>query len=239
MKINIKKKDRISFKSVSSKTLLGANIIPLIGVMFFGWTLFSIMFLYWLENVVIGFFNVIRMMKAEGIPPKDIKMNGKPATTAMKGIFIIFFIIHFGIFTAVHGMFVFVLFGSATEPGFSQTIPWSEVASQDISILGITIALIMMIISHGISYRSNYIIKKEYKKISTAEQMFKPYGRVMVMHFVIIIGAFIIMGMGYSVISASILIIIKMLIDLFTHNGEHTKITIRGIESNNLSVNKS
>gem|GEM_PF-6606259 len=40
----------------SAGVLITANLIPLMGVLFFGVDLFSIIFLFWLESVIIGFF---------------------------------------------------------------------------------------------------------------------------------------------------------------------------------------
>jgi len=46
--------------SRSAIVLLVANAIPVIGVLFFGWSLLTILVLYWLENGIIGFWNVPR-----------------------------------------------------------------------------------------------------------------------------------------------------------------------------------
>ncbi|MES1203719.1 MAG: DUF6498-containing protein, partial [Pseudomonadota bacterium] len=42
------------------------NAIPVFGVLFGGWSAFALMLLYWLENVIIGVFNVARMI-ASGV----------------------------------------------------------------------------------------------------------------------------------------------------------------------------
>ena len=49
----------------SLTALVIANAIPLVGVLFIGWTVFPLVFLYWLENVVIGGFNVAKL----SLPP--------------------------------------------------------------------------------------------------------------------------------------------------------------------------
>ena len=41
--------------------LVAANAIPLYGVAFAGWDAFSIVLLYWAENLIIGFYNVLKM----------------------------------------------------------------------------------------------------------------------------------------------------------------------------------
>ncbi|MBU2235944.1 hypothetical protein KKA01_02710, partial [Patescibacteria group bacterium] len=157
---------------------------------------------------------------------QGLKVFGKQARTAAKFGFVMFFIFHFGFFTFVHGIFVFAIFGIGPSAVNQGPVPWSEITWPEASILGIFFALLMLIISHGISYRKNYIKNEEYKKVSLVQQLFRPYGRVITMHLVIIISAFVIAGLGYTIFAATILVAIKTVIDLFTHNKEHTKMSM-------------
>lgn len=50
----------------SAILLLVANLIPLIGVLFFGWSLLTILVLYWLENGIVGLWNVPKIILAQG-----------------------------------------------------------------------------------------------------------------------------------------------------------------------------
>ena len=80
--------------------------MPLVGVVAFHWTVFSVILLYWFENVVIGAFNVLKMAFAN---PRSL------ASDALKLFLIPFFIVHYGIFAFVHGMIILALFGHATS----------------------------------------------------------------------------------------------------------------------------
>ena len=44
--------------------LVAVNLIPLFGVLFLGWGLFPIMVLYWLENGIVGLFNLPKIALA-------------------------------------------------------------------------------------------------------------------------------------------------------------------------------
>src|SRR5256885_4085854 len=79
-----------------------ANLTPLIGVLLHHWTVFAVVLLYWSENVIVGGFNVLRMLIAR--PQQGLAW-------AMKAFLIPFFCIHYGMFTFVHGVFVFLLLG--------------------------------------------------------------------------------------------------------------------------------
>ena len=46
--------------------LVLANLLPLVGVVFLGWSLLTVLLLYWLENGIVGAYNVARMALAGG-----------------------------------------------------------------------------------------------------------------------------------------------------------------------------
>src|SRR4029079_18966312 len=52
--------------SRSAIALVIANAIPLIGVLFFGWSLLTILVLFWVENGIVGLWNVPRILMARG-----------------------------------------------------------------------------------------------------------------------------------------------------------------------------
>jgi hypothetical protein len=57
---------RISWLQPSVIALVLANLVPLGGVFLFHWEVFPLLFLFWLENVVIGILNVVKMLLACG-----------------------------------------------------------------------------------------------------------------------------------------------------------------------------
>jgi hypothetical protein len=70
--------------SRSAVLLVVANAIPLIGVLFFGWSLWTILVLYWLENGIVGFWNVPKIILAHGsvIPSlPELPPDAAPAAT--------------------------------------------------------------------------------------------------------------------------------------------------------------
>jgi len=49
-------------------------------------------------------------------------------------------------------------------------------------LLGFAFSLLSMFVSHGISFYTNYLGKKEYENKTLIEVMYSPYPRVIVMH---------------------------------------------------------
>ena len=72
------------------------------GVLFFGWQVFELVFLYWLENVVIGIFTFLKFV---------VRRYEHGVELVLPFFFAPFFLVHYGGFTAGHGIFVFALFG--------------------------------------------------------------------------------------------------------------------------------
>ena len=201
--------------------LIAANLIPLVGVLFFEWNVWMILILYWLENGVVGAFNILKMLKAEGAPGEssmNMRMNGRPVNEVGKAGLIPFFVIHYGIFWVVHGVFVFMLplFGSMGSDPADMTVGFEP--------LTIPFALLALTISHGVSYRFNFIKGGEYRRVSAAEQMFAPYGRLVVLHVTIIIGGMAIAFTGAPAAAVAILVILKTALDVGFHLAEHRKV---------------
>ncbi|MFA6097825.1 MAG: DUF6498-containing protein [Candidatus Paceibacterota bacterium] len=205
-----------SKKDTSSFSLIVSNLAPLFGVIFFEWNLFSVIFLYWSENTVIGFYNIFKILMAKESDTgekmsvlraggMEIPMKSKVNTYGHGKITIaVFFIFHYGMFVLIHGVFVLGFFGKLGNP--------SE---------GFLYVLFFLLLSHGFSFFENFIGKKEYLKTSPGRQMFQPYARVFVMHFVILVGGIVTMALGAPIFALLILIILKTIVDLLYHIEEH------------------
>jgi hypothetical protein len=214
---------------VAVAALILANLVPLVGVLWFGWDVWGILIIYWLENGIYGLFNVLKMRKAEG--PEDespraaadtrrrlngFKVNDRSPSGTSKAALIPFFIMHYGIFWVVHGLFVLTLplfdfTGTDGEPDFGTTL----------NPLAIVFVLVCLVISHGLSYVFNYIGRGEYLRTTAAAQMFAPYGRLVVLHVTVIIGAMAISVTGAPAAAIVVLVLFKTALDLGLHLAEH------------------
>jgi len=197
--------------------LVAANMLPLLGVLFFGWSVFPVMALFWLENVIIGAWNVPRM-----------------ATQLLRGqwgaLFLIpFFTVHYGLFCAIHGLFVMGIFGH------DQPIPGGKIEASPLAAFTLMGRLIEadpalwwaaagMIASHGVSFLVNFLGSGEWKRVDAGTLMFAPYRRVVVLHFTILAGAGAIGLLGAPVWGLVVLVIIKTVVDAAAHLAERKRL---------------
>ena len=203
-----------AFTFPSAILLILVNLLPVYGVIFLNWNPFDVILLYWTENIVIGMFNFFRMLFAQGKSASLMVSSnlgvGMPGGFLMNLGLGIFFLFHYGMFTLVHGVFVGVLV-------FPKT---TFFLNGDFS--GIGIFMLALTISHGFSFLYNYIWKKEYLERNVQQQMMAPYGRIIVIHMTIILGAFVSMFLpSYTII---VFVIIKIIVDLGAHMKAHTNV---------------
>ena len=192
----------------SSLALVAANLVPLYGVLALGWKVAPIMVFYWTENLVIGFFNVLKMSRAEGsVDDSRMTLNGRPVTQDSRRALILFFAVHYGFFTLGHGVFVMVMFSPALGNAAAE----------------LALALLVLSISHGYSYRRNFIGRGEYRNASFAGLFWQPYARVIIMHVTIIVGGALAASMGMPLGALLVLVGLKTAIDLVAHWLERKK----------------
>lgn len=196
----------------SALALVAANLVPLVGVVAFGWTVFSIILLYWCENVVIGAINVLKMIFAQ---PKSL------AADAIKVFLVPFFCVHYGMFTFIHGAFVLFLFG---PHDFARGFPSPATFAAAIRTAGVGWGVVAIAASHGFSFFHNYLFTGEYRTASPQQLMAQPYARVVVLHLAILGGGFLTMAMGAPAAALVILVVLKTAIDLKAHLAERRKL---------------
>jgi len=234
--------------SRSALALIVANLIPLVGVLFFGWSLWTILAVYWAENGIVGVWNIPKILLAQGtLLPGRVGVGYRawavrPMPGAGRVAMAIFFAIHYGMFWLVHGFFVLALpsFMGFTHAFSDGLLPPTSVGGLvpgleplgdpsvanagafgvlDWSAVGT--AAIGLFISHGVPFFVNYLWGGEYRTQTAAFQMFAPYGRLVVLHVTIVLGGFVLAFLGAPFLLLVILVVLKTVLDLRFHLREH------------------
>ena len=130
----------VALKNPSSWTLIAVNLGLILAVVVWKWSIFDIVFLYWVENLIVGAINVLKMLFCSpnlasitnGASSEEIaalteqagiskqltntftKWAPIRASWGAKLFLIPFFIVHYGMFCYGHGVFVFSLFSDNT-----------------------------------------------------------------------------------------------------------------------------
>jgi hypothetical protein len=179
--------------------LLGANMVPLLGVLLLDWSVGDIMLLFWLESAIVGFFNILKMFRIAG---------------PMVIFYSLFSIGHFGAFMAVHLMFIFSLFIDSS----GQSVSLAEMAE---IFRNLWPAIVALVISHGFSFIENFLGQQEYRTRNIGEQMSQPYARIITMHMTLIIGGFLLLALNSPALALCLLIALKTAADGKAHVKAH------------------
>lgn len=215
---------RVTSSVTAVVALVVANLVPLIGALWFGWNVWTILIIYWLENGIVGVFNVLKMRRAEGTETTgraSWTVNGRPAASLSRAALVPFFVMHYGMFWLVHGLFVLVMpvFGGIAGEGTG-----GPDMTEGMSIWTILFAAVALAISHAVSFWTNFLGGGEYRRVSPASQMFAPYGRLVALHVTIIFGALAVSVTGAPAAALAILVALKIVLDVGLHLREHRKL---------------
>jgi len=166
----------------------------------------TIVWIYWLQSILIGFFTFIELLKVENPDETSMKMNDQPVTKKNIGCAAFFFLFHFGFFHLVYAIFLLT--------GFS--------AGANAKIVLITGGIFLVESTLDLIRRRTS--KKEGEKENIGKMFFVPYMRIIPMHLMILVPP--LLGFGTSVI----FLILKMLADI----GMYIATTGRGTSSSQL-----
>lgn len=183
--------------------VLVINLIPAACVLFFGWSALVLLLLYWAENVVIGVVNVFRMAVAawrEGV-------GG-----ILSALFLIpFFIIHYGLFCAGHGFFAVMVTGGV----FAGHDPLDALRQVWADRWNYVAPLIAMAAFHLTAF-VEWIRSGAWKTATVSQQMGEPYGRIIVMHLTVLLGAVAVVVLGQPAAAVALLAVLKTVFETVT-----------------------
>ena len=158
-------------RAVSAVSLVVANLLPVWAVIEGTLSLGDVFLVYWYENLVIWACTVVKLRTVEdGRTHSMATMNGALMPPKFDATF---FALHYGIFTAVHGVFTIII---VVLTGVSGSW-WA---------LALTMAAITA--SHLVSLAVNWFGNDERLHTRAGVVMFVPYPRMIVLHIGVILG---------------------------------------------------
>ncbi len=191
--------------------LVAANLLPVAGVVVWGWDVFSILFLFWCENVVIGVFGIIRT----AVFAMRLNKIGGLFTAA-------FFSVHYGGFMFGHVMVLMGLFLVRSDRSKESLSDFQYVLSDFDRWTWVAIAALL--VSHAWSFVQNFLGKREYESLTTLGAMAMPYKRMMITHVALIVGGFLLTALDQPLAGLLLLLGMKIALDVVFHRREHREL---------------
>lgn len=193
---------------VSLILLVVANLLPLVGVFLWDWDVFSLLLLFWCENVIIGLFGIARLI---------VSANND---TIKESLFLpLFFVVHYGGFMFGHFMVLFGMYSENVQSLGNDALPadYYRLVLENLS----WVAIVALFISHGWSFVENFMGRNEHERLSSMQAMGLPYKRMVITHVALILGGFFLIEKGQPLAGLVILIIMKIALDVTFHRREH------------------
>jgi hypothetical protein len=182
--------------------LVFANLVAL-GI---GWasgmSLKQMMAVYWVQSVIIGVTNVIRILNLQKFSTEGFSFNDRPVPTDERGKLgtACFFAFHYGFFHLAY--LVFLL----SPKGGGGVGPAT----------GLALCALVFALNHGYSMLHN--IRRDARgKPNLGTLMFMPYMRIFPMHLLILLGA----SVAATPAHFALFVCLKILADVAMHTAEH------------------
>lgn len=186
----------------SALSIVLMNVAVIIGAWISGEGLVMLMWPYWIQSLVIGYYNVRRMQKLQRFSTSGLKINGQSVepTPATRRQTWVFFTMHYGFFHVGYLVFLFAM---------------SPAVMSGVATLWFGLTAIGFLVSHGQSHREHVDADlRGTPNIGTL--MFVPYIRIIPMHLTIIFGMMLGDGVGILLFGA-----LKTVADVAMHKVEH------------------
>ena len=181
--------------------LVALNLVPLVGVLYWGWQSFELIFLYWMENVVIGAFTLARMV---------VRPYQHPVDWAFPVLLAPFFTFHYGMFTWIHGSFVVLLFG----PENLKSLDLLPVVGEMLSLPHMLTALAALAAIQGLDWLRD-VRQQGFGSGSVRSLMAAPYRRIVVLHLTILAAGVALATLNEPTTGLIILVLLKTGSDVY------------------------
>lgn len=152
--------------------LLLTNLAIVVWAVLQQWNATDLLWVYWGQSVIIGYFNVHRIVDLDRLSTEGFLSKNRPvdSTCESQRCTAVCFALHYGLFHLVYSVFLLISF--RIHPGFPLT--------------GVLLCIFAFYFTHRFSYRYNRERDRTVQNIGTL--MFFPYLRIVPMNLMILLG---------------------------------------------------
>lgn len=195
--------------------LILINLLPVYGVWFERWNAKEVFLVYCLETIIIGFFTLTKLGVATAIRKKDWWENNGSKTIQSGLFFMLFFLVHYGLFVAVQTSIFFGVVSMHDDSGPSNILELVLNPNKYLDSEG-WLMLWAFVFGYGYENLMHFIMNNDYRTKSFARIMFEPYMRIFVQQFTVILGSFVLMfnaGKIFILIFATVKIFFTVIVN--------------------------
>lgn len=202
--------------------VLASNLIPLAGVLFWGWDTFVLLMLYWLETLIIAFWTLMRILVGADF-------SGSFLGEVLSRLFMFaFFLVHAGGFMLGHFVFLWAFYGRDWSGKIQLTNDLLKVAPLEfwdkmVVANSLLLPLAVSFVGRGVAFVIEMAKLPLWKRLvghdsiqgrSTGPLVGGLYLRIVLMHLVILGGAAL--AQKYGALAPLVLLIVaKTIVDLW------------------------
>lgn len=195
----------------SARSLLAANLVTIALAVTQRWDLAVVMRIYWAQSVIIGFFNVLRILSLEHFATSSVdEREGVDLPPVLVKIgFALFFAAHYGGF---HFAYFVFLSGMEMRPRPAPLL--------------LAIPVVVFGVNHLLSFLHN-VDRDSRRRRDLGKLIRYPYVRVIPMHLTMLLAASIDSTPGWVVV----FLLLKTVADVLAHELDHSLRSDRPFDS--------
>lgn len=204
-----------TYRDPVSWAILAVDLFPVYAVFQFGWDATALVFLYWLENVIIGGVTLLRMLAASA--------GSGPLGVSCMLFFGPFFTFHYGMFCFVHGIFLAAFAASAGtgtgDAGFIDPV--------GLVVFALATGRYMMLFAGAIIalqlflFLRDFIGRGQFRDSDVQSEMMKPYGRIVLLHVALFAGFGVMIALGQPMLGVLGLIVLRAIWGVYQSHLRH------------------
>lgn len=183
--------------SISGISLLVANLVPAIGMLFWNWSIVDLLWLGWCEALVVAGYALLKIAMID----RGLFLVRGPIVAIAFGFMVIFLM---GLISMIQAELQHLLVAGGAETGS----PHLRDALRTVSP-----ALIGLVVSHGLSFVTNFVRQRQYRDASSEDIAIVVFGSILKLMAWLFVVALIVSIWGNALVLFVSLIAVKAILD--------------------------
>lgn len=208
--------------------LLVGNTVPILGVVFWGWSSFVVLFIYWLEGGIVGLFTLLKIVLAlpryQPMPGRHVRYKQEAEGSSrsfqvaeMARIWVVpAFVLGYGAAMALFALAVgWLFYPRAFNQGVGTAVAkmWAELGPHRHELIT---ALVLMLADHAAQSYRDFFGGPEWARADPVFQMWRPFGVLVMLYFLWLVGGFLVTTFETPAGVLVLFVLLKTLGELFT-----------------------